>query len=152
MARAEHVQGRKELPVNRTCWVSTTEPNYDLGQFQIAPKLAALGKGYQDFLRAKAGDPAVKANDIRIFTEEDEADEAAVRVAKLLGLDASELANALLVHTDPEFAPICSDILAKGKIPAYGGFVDPHHSPCWRQWRNQKLKAALTMCAPTWPK
>ncbi|MBX3232103.1 MAG: hypothetical protein KIT84_19690 [Labilithrix sp.] len=116
----------------------------------IAEKVAALGVAAQGQLRVDLANPEVSR--IRVFTAEDDADSAAVRIGKILAIDPGALATKLLSTEDAEYAADCNEKLARDVTPAYGGFIDVHHGTCWRIFRGQKLAAALETCPETWPR
>ena len=119
----------------------------------IASKLFQISTGLQDIVRTELAKPELKASEIRVFTQEDDADEVAVRAAKLVGIPATDVTGSLLVHTQTaEYRAACEAKIAKDEMPAYGGFADPHHSTCWRHYRNLKLDTALKTCSASWPK
>lgn len=117
----------------------------------LVEKVLGLSATAQAALAGLYIDPTVKYGELREFTQEDDADEAAVRIAKILGIDAEALANALLDAGDPSYAQSCKAILDAGNVPKYGGAVDVHHGTCWRAYRNRKMKEALMSCPATWP-
>lgn len=117
----------------------------------LVEKVLGLSAKAQAALGALYIDPTIKYAELREFTQEDDADEAAVRIAKILGLDAEGLATALLDAGDPSYATSCKAILTAGNVPKYGGAVDVHHGTCWRAYRNRKMKEALSSCPATWP-
>lgn len=118
----------------------------------LVTKLFDLGAKAQEALRAVYTDGTVKYEEFREFTMEDDADEAAVRIAKVMGLDGDQLAGGIFTALDPGYVASCKTVLDGGKVPKYGGAIDPHHGNCWRAYRNRKLKIALQSCPASWPK
>ncbi|MFO0741578.1 MAG: M48 family metalloprotease [Labilithrix sp.] len=116
----------------------------------IALKIQGLGVKAHGALRTLFQLPAYDS--IRAFTAEDESDEAAVRIAKILGIPGEVRVNKLLSLTQSSYATACKSKLAAGVVPEYGGIVDPHHGVCWRAYRTLELEAALKTCPATWPR
>lgn len=130
------------------------ENDYDVANptQNILTKLFAISTKIQDAVQKELDKPDMKPEEIRVFTPEDDADEAAIRIAKLMGLDGDDLIIGLMSQTDPTYLPTCQALVAKGEVPAYGGFIDIHHTNCWRLYRNAALKRALVSCPASWPK
>ncbi len=118
----------------------------------LVTKILTLGSKAQDALRVLYTDAAFKYEEVREFNAEDDADEAAIRIAKIMGIDSEQLSEALFLSKKPEYVASCRSILDTGKVPKYGGAVDEHHGNCWRAYRNRKLKTALQSCPASWPK
>lgn len=130
------------------------ENDYDMANptQNIVAKLFAISTQIQDAVQKGLETPGLKPEEIRTFTPEDDADEAAVRIAKLLGRDSDDLIIGLMSQVDPTYLPTCQALVTKGEVPAYGGFIDDHHTNCWRLYRNAALKRALASCPASWPK
>jgi hypothetical protein len=73
---------------------------------------------------------------VRINSNEDEADILAIRALAKINVGPKSL-NEFLTKDDscPAFGI--------SEEPEYGILIDPHHSDCWRAWRNQKLSLEL---------
>jgi hypothetical protein len=76
---------------------------------------------------------------LRFFTEEEEADDASVRIARQTGAKLDMILNPY----SPTYRTECLAILSSGKTPEYGGFVDPHHALCWRYQHITELSKRL---------
>ena len=79
---------------------------------------------------------------LRFFTDEEEADDAAVRVAVATGTKVDMILNPYA----PTYRSECTASLAAGTAPEYGGFVDAHHGLCWRYAHVTALAAKLATC------
>jgi len=147
--------GNNEAQLRRYLNLSQAEVEADEADPQGSPsnivtKILKLGAIAQTALRVHFADPTFKYQELRIYTKEDDSDEAAVRVAKLLGMNANDLGEALL-HKDPSYATHCRDLIAKDQVPPYGGAIEVHHATCWRYYRNAKLASSLATCGANWP-
>ncbi|WP_394833433.1 hypothetical protein LVJ94_43700 [Pendulispora rubella] len=147
--------GNNEAQLRRYLGLSQVEVEADEADPQGSPsnivtKILKLGAIAQTRLRAHFADPTFKYQELRIYTREDEADEAAVRVAKVLGLNADDLGEALMLD-NPDYATHCRDLIARDQVPPYGGAIDDHHTACWRSYRNAKLASSLETCGANWP-
>jgi hypothetical protein len=136
--------------------ISDTEIDADSAFPDMNPvqKILQLGTAQMSGLSDAFVDPKIKYSELRDYTLEDDSDEAAVRVAKLIGVDSDELVKAIFLGLGAPFAATaqsCRDLLASGGAPDYGGAGDPHHGNCWRAYRNSKLKIALQSCSAGWP-
>jgi hypothetical protein len=80
---------------------------------------------------------------LRFFSEEEEADDASVRIVTHLGGKVEMLLNPY----SPTYRSECKALLAAGKGPEYGGFVDAHHALCWRYQHINDFASALGACA-----
>ena len=79
---------------------------------------------------------------LRFFTEEEEADDASVRI----GLATGGKIDMILNPYRPTYRAECQALLAAGKAPEYGGFVDAHHGLCWRYQHVTELATSLATC------
>jgi hypothetical protein len=79
---------------------------------------------------------------LRFFSEEEEADDAAVRIITRVGGKLDMLLNPY----SPTFRSECQSLLASGKTPEYGGFVDAHHGLCWRFQHVTDFASTLASC------
>ncbi len=116
----------------------------------VVTKTLALASRLQDSMRAFEADPNVDFASVRIFTQEDDADESGVRILEVLGIPVAG-ATGLAFLTHPDEGTACAALVAGGQIPPYAGVIDPHHAPCWRNYRDAKLAKALSTCAASWP-
>jgi hypothetical protein len=116
----------------------------------VVTKILTLGRELQDSMNTLENDPQVDFQSIRVLTAEDDADESGVRILKLLGITVTQGFGLTLEQT-PDDDAACTATINAGKIPAYAGVIDPHHSTCWRKYRNLKLEKALSSCNATWP-
>ena len=95
-------------------------------------------------------DPRFPIDDLRVYDSEEDADDAAVRILSAIGDDprgiAEFLARALMT---PSAKTTCIDAIASGKKIAYGSFIDPHPTLCWRYYHADQLAKALGSCAPS---
>ena len=61
-------------------------------------------------------------------------DQSLARARTLL---ADELVKGLMSQTDPTYLGTCQALVASGEVPAYGGFIDPHHTQLRMQCRKR---------------
>jgi hypothetical protein len=82
---------------------------------------------------------------LRFFTEEEEADDAAVRIVMRTGAKLDMILNPY----SPTYRKECLALLAEGKVPEYGGFVDAHHALCWRYNHVTELSKSIAAACPS---
>ena len=103
----------------------------------------ALAKARRAAMAAIVESKDVPFESLRFFSEEEEADDASVRIVTHLGGKVEMLLNPY----SPTYRSECKALLAAGRAPEYGGFADAHHALCWRYQHINDLAAALVSCA-----
>lgn len=78
---------------------------------------------------------------IRIYNHEDHADEVAVEILHHLKVSPDKFNEFLLKYLTAK-NQVCPYKSLKSE-PAYGPFENPHHSPCWRAYRNHNYLQTL---------
>lgn len=75
--------------------------------------------------------------DVRWYSAEDQADEAATTILKHLNIDHGSFASGVqsALSVPKKDLESCKRDLRFNREPPYGEFSDPHHSNCWRAWR-----------------
>lgn len=114
-------------------------------------KLLLISKEYQSALRAIVEDPKTEYSDLRHYFLEDEADVVSTRVLKVLGIPMQKRADFFIALLPASAQVDCRAKIAASKRIGYGGFVDTHHSSCWRAYRGLELEKALGTCGAGWP-
>ncbi len=105
---------------------------YNQGENSFEGFLKIVNDFHYQFEKVK-GD--LDLSTIHSKTYEDEADEAAIKVMKRKGISHEGLEKFLLRKYPEE----CLELIEKDVTPPFGNLLDPHHSSCWRVWRNRKL-------------
>jgi hypothetical protein len=103
-------------------------------------RLFAMASARRKSMSIVVTDNEIDYPTLRFFSEEEEADDAAVRIIRQTG----GTLNLLLNVYSPTFRTECQGLLASGQAPEYGGFVDAHHGLCWRFAHINDLDKALT--------
>lgn len=111
----------------------------------VAETLLLASKTKLDALARLEATAPVAWDKLRIFTEEEEADDAATRVMLHLGKDP-QAGAAFNFARIPAYADACKRSIATGNVPPYGGILDAHHGTCWRYWHSGELAKALKSC------
>lgn len=118
----------------------------------VAKILAASRQAHSD-LRNYLANPALRYDSLRVFTHEDEADEASIRVMHFLKYPAPDIIGQTMIEVfgGSAYAATCRKALENGETIAYGGLIDDHHGECWRAFRARSLSKALDTCGENWP-
>jgi hypothetical protein len=94
-------------------------------------------------------DTSLPLDELRVFDLEEDSDDAAVRILRVIGDDP--LSAGYLYVNQMEDPQGCFNQVKSGAVPAYGEFIDPHNATCWRWFHTNQLALKLNSC-PTIPK
>lgn len=105
-----------------------------------------------DTLHRRVGDleadTSLPIDELRVYDMEEDADDAALRVLRVLDVDPLATGR-FFVNLMPDPKSCIRDV-ESGKVPFYGRFLDPHNGTCWRYFHSVQLAKALERC-PTVP-
>ena len=94
---------------------------------------------------------------LREYTDEEQADDFALTMMGVEGMDIGQMTSFFLDFSANETARArCSDILANGVVPPYS-FLNPHHGNCYRayhagQFRQYLANGGVGVVIPNIPK
>lgn len=81
---------------------------------------------------------------VRIFSEEEQADDAGARVLMGMGLTPKGLSDFLLNWLGgSDYRKACEETISAGKVPEYGALTHLHHETCYRVFHLGKLEEYL---------
>lgn len=111
---------------------------------------ATIGIGTSKFAKLAELNKSTDYSKLRVRTFEEEADDNSMLVTHFIGEDPHGLGEFFLEKTLPnsDTKNRCREILAKGDIPGYGIFSDPHHGACYRVF-HVELYNRIVFGAPT---
>jgi hypothetical protein len=122
----------------------------DDGKTPTVDRLFTVVETMRAELSALESDKSMPVDELRIFDDEEDADDAAVRVLRAIDDDPHGIAGFLTtILATPE---ACAASIQAGKIPAYGRFIDEHNATCWRIYHVDQMAKALARCTEAPPR
>jgi hypothetical protein len=104
----------------------------DTPDFRLIIEASRLAHNEMNQIFAREG-----FRDVRWYSGEDQADEAAATVLRHLKVDHRKYAVGIqsALQVPASDSSRCRADINSNSEPPYGEFSDPHHSNCWRSWR-----------------
>jgi hypothetical protein len=122
----------------------------DVLLFNSAPDLASafLKIAGPRLLRIRMLESTLNMNQMRIYTFEEQADEAAARVFHAMGFDSSPLMDLLADYgMTANEQKTCLKTLDSGGVPDYGPLWNSHHRNCYRIYHLRQFDTYLSQVA-----